>query len=75
MQSAFKIITIAEAVIEIRFHFLALDWLAIFPMDAIPTKITAWVTHGIIADIHNFTSTTPDLSGSHIFLFYNYGIL
>ena len=66
MQSAFKIITIAGAVIEIRFHFLALDRLAVFPMDAIPTEITAWVTHNIIADIHNFTSVNPDLSFSHI---------
>lgn len=56
MQSAFKIITIASAVIEIRFHFLALDRLAIFPMDAIPTEITAWVTHNIIANIHDLIS-------------------
>lgn len=56
MQSAFKIITIADAVIEIRFHFLALDRLTIFPMDAIPTEITAWVTHNIGANIHDLIS-------------------
>ncbi len=34
-----------------------------FSVNTIPTKITAWITYNIIADIHNFTLTNSDFSG------------
>lgn len=56
MYTTCKLIAISYSIFKIRLHFNALYWFAIFPMNTIPTKITAWITYYIIANIHRFLS-------------------
>ena len=57
MQTTLKVITIAYAISKTRFIVYARNRFTVLPMDAIPTKITAWIAYRIIANIHNNTLT------------------
>ena len=64
VDTTYKIITIANTTIKIGFILCALNWLTIFSVNAIPTKIATWIAYRIITCIHNYTSSTLNLAYS-----------
>ena len=64
MDTIYKIITIANTIIKIGFILCTLNWLTIFSVSTIPTKIATWIAYRIITCIHTYTSTTSRLTYS-----------